>query len=75
MNAEQTPSVRTLKIESNGDKWIGFKPKIRLIGYWLGRAGFRPGSRVQVSCLAPGVIELRSIDSANPGISTIEPLI
>ena len=24
------------------------------------RAGFRPGDRVQVTCIAPGVIELRS---------------
>lgn len=53
--------MRMLKIEEDG----GFfrrrtKPKIRLMGHWLERAGFRPGTRVTVTCLAPGVIELRS---------------
>jgi hypothetical protein len=36
------------------------KPKIRLTGRWLERAGFRPGNHVQVTCASPGVIELRS---------------
>lgn len=53
---------RSLKIESSGD--IGYrevvKPKIRLVGNWLKRAGFHPGDRVQVIELAPGIIELRS---------------
>ena len=58
------PPVRTLKIEAQGDFWQGLtKPKIRLMGRWLERAGFCPGHRVQVLCLAPGVIELRSPDS------------
>jgi hypothetical protein len=53
-----------LKIEPEGDPWKGLiKPKIRLIGRWLERAGFRPGNRVHVTCLAPGVIELRSPDA------------
>jgi len=56
------PPVRDLKIEAEGDSWRGlFKPKIRLIGRWLERAGFKPGNRVQVVCVAPGVIELRSM--------------
>jgi hypothetical protein len=55
------PSVRRLKIESDGDAWKGLvKPKIRLTGRWLERAGFKPGEHVQVICVAPGRIELRT---------------
>jgi len=55
------PSVRTLKIEEDGDFFRRrIKPKIRLTGRWLERAGFKPGTRVSVTCLAPGDIELRS---------------
>lgn len=58
---ESTASVRTLKIEADGDHWKGpIKPKIRLMGQWLERAGFKPGSRVRVACVAPGFIELRA---------------
>jgi Toxin SymE, type I toxin-antitoxin system len=58
------PPARTLKIEAEGDFWKGLtKPKIRLMGRWLERAGFSPGNRVQVTCVAPGVIELRSPDA------------
>lgn len=62
------PSARTLKIEADGDRWkAAIKPKIRLMGRWLERAGFRPGSQVQVICVAPGVLELRCPgDLANP---------
>ena len=53
--------VRTLKIEEDGDYFRGrIKPKIRLTGHWLERAGFKPGTRVSVRCLGSGVIELRS---------------
>ena len=52
--------MRTLKIEPDGDRWKGIKPKIRLTGRWLERAGFKPGERVSVTCVAPGFIELRS---------------
>lgn len=52
--------MRTLKIEEDGDPWKGIKPKIRLMGRWLEQAGFKPGERVTVTCLAPGHIELRS---------------
>jgi hypothetical protein len=59
---EESPT-RKLKIESDGDSWKGLiKPKIRLTGRWLERAGFSPGSHVQVVCVAPGFIELRSPD-------------
>lgn len=53
--------IRTLKIEEDGDFFKGrIKPKIRLMGHWLERAGFKPGTRVCVTCLAPGLIQLRS---------------
>jgi hypothetical protein len=32
---------------------------VRLKGAWLKRAGFHPGASVTVSCVSPGVIELR----------------
>jgi hypothetical protein len=58
------PPVRKLKIEADGDPWKGLtKPKIRLMGRWLERAGFSPGSHAHVTCVAPGVIELRSPDA------------
>ena len=61
---ELDPPARTLKIELHGDAWKGnIIPKIRLMGRWLEQAGFKPGRRVQVTCLAPGVIELRSPDA------------
>jgi hypothetical protein len=56
-------TVRTLKIEADGDRWKDLiKPKIRLMGRWLERAGFKPGSRVHVACIARGIIELRASD-------------
>lgn len=58
------PAGRTLKIEASGDFWKGLiKPKIRLTGHWLERAGFRPGNRVHITYVAPGVIELRSLNA------------
>ena len=58
---------RSLKIEAHGDHWKGLvKPKIRLMGHWLERAGFLPGRRVHITCIAPGVIELRSSDIETP---------
>ena len=61
---QSDPPVRTLKIEADGDRWKGIKPKIRLMGRWLERAGFRPGNRVHIMCVAPGIIELRSADAS-----------
>jgi hypothetical protein len=56
--------IRALKIEASGDFWKGLiKPKIRLMGHWLERVGFKPGNHVHVRCVAPGVIELRSPDA------------
>src|SRR5450756_73981 len=50
----ETPlPVRKLKIEADGDFWKGLmKPKIRLMGRWLARAGFQPGNCVHVTCVA-----------------------
>ena len=65
---DSTPcaSHRTLKIEEQGDfSENRVKPKIRLMGRWLEKAGFRPGGRVQVICRAPGIIELRIPDALN----------
>jgi cell division inhibitor SulA len=59
--------ARTLKIEEDGDRWKGrIKPKIRLSGNWLERAGFKPGNRVAVMPISEGVIELRSENSDDP---------
>jgi hypothetical protein len=61
---EPRPPVRLLNIEADGDFWKGLiKPKIRLMGRWLERDGFRPGHRVHVTWVAPGVLELRSPDA------------
>jgi hypothetical protein len=58
---DSAQSVRWLKIEEHGDFFNGrVKPKIRLMGHWLERAGFKPGTHVSVRCLSCGVIELRS---------------
>jgi hypothetical protein len=55
-----TGKARTLKIEEDGDRWKGrIKPKIRLCGIWLERAGFKPGNFVSVTHIADGIIELR----------------
>ena len=54
-------TYRNLKIEAEGDPWQGrIKPKIRLKGSWLERAGFVPAGRVKVTCVTLGVMELRS---------------
>jgi len=67
-DGELRQPARTLKIEEDGDYWKGLtKPKIRLMGRWLERAGFRPGNRVHVTCLSPGVIELRSPEDRQTG--------
>ena len=59
-------STRTLKIEATGDFFAGdVKPKIRLCGYWLERAGFKPGHRVELTITGPGAIALRFIADAS----------
>jgi hypothetical protein len=60
-----TNKTRKLKIEEAGDIWKGFKPKLRIMGRWLERAGFKPGNHVQIICTSPGVMEVRSLEPAN----------
>lgn len=60
--------LRTLKIEADGDRWKGFRPKIRLVGLWLKRAGFNPNSRVEITFIAPGLMQLRAFErNSDPG--------
>ena len=56
--------ARTLKIEATGDFFRRtVRPKIRLTGQWLERAGFKPGHRVQVELTGEGVLTLRFVRS------------
>jgi hypothetical protein len=56
-------NTRTLRIETSGDFWRGkIKPKIRLTGDWLARAGFKPGHRVEVTLEQTGELRLRFIE-------------
>lgn len=67
-------SFRLLKIEADGDTWKKLiKPKIRLTGRWLERAGFKPGNHVQVTCVSPGVIELRSPNAIDASTAKQRP--
>jgi hypothetical protein len=51
---------RTLKIEAVGDfATRNVKPRIRLGGGWLARAGFKPGHRVAIHHAQPGQLTLR----------------
>ena len=62
--AKADPPVRSLRIEADGDWWKRrIRPKIRIMGKWLERAGFKPGGRVSLTFVAPGVIELRSTEA------------
>jgi hypothetical protein len=57
--------ARSLKIEATGDFWRGrIKPRIRIAGQWLARAGFKPGHRVEVRSPEPGRLSLHFIESA-----------
>jgi hypothetical protein len=52
--------TRTLKIEANGDfAYRKIKPRIRLSGQWLEKAGFKPGHRVEISPSKPGELPLQ----------------
>ncbi len=58
---------RTLKIEATGDFWNRrVKPRIRLCGQWLERAGFKPGQHVEVHLLKPGELTLQCKEQAPP---------
>jgi hypothetical protein len=64
-NSAAAPPSRNLKVEAQGDRWRGFRPKIRLMGLWLKRAGFLPDSRVEVVFVKRGVIQLRAFEKAH----------
>ena len=58
----RTMRSRILTIEKIGDSCAGkVRPRIRLAGRWLEKAGFKPGHRVQVEWIDDGVISLRLI--------------
>lgn len=53
---------RNLKIEERGDFFRRKTfPMVRLKGQWLRAAGFESGTRLALSVISPGIIELRSI--------------
>lgn len=59
-NLEKPVRRRSLKIEADGDGWKGkIKPKIRLRGDWLERAGFKPGHRVEITSSKAGELSLQ----------------
>ena len=56
---------RSLQIEAVGDFARGeIKPRIRLHGNWLERAGFKPGHRVEVRLDRPGTMTLSFLELA-----------
>ena len=59
--------TRALKIEERGDFFSGKTvPMVRLRGKWLQAAGFRPGQRLTVKMVSPGVIEMRVCGEPEP---------
>jgi Toxin SymE, type I toxin-antitoxin system len=59
-NLEIPAQRRTLKIEAIGDSFYRkIKPRIRLSGQWLEKAGFKPGHRVEISSSKPGEMSLQ----------------
>lgn len=57
----EKPAIRrSLKIEAIGDfAYRKIKPRIRLSGQWLEKAGFKPGHRVEISSSKPGELSLQ----------------
>lgn len=61
------PHTRSLAVEAIGDPWRGqIKPRIRIAGQRLERAGFKPGHRFEVRLEQPGTLTLRFLDQSNP---------
>ena len=55
---------RSLKIEVVGDfVYRKIKPRIRLSGQWLEKAGFKPGHRVEIHLLKTGELTLQFKES------------
>jgi len=68
MKPTSAPHQRTLKIEAVGDFARGdIKPRIRLTGHWLERAGFKPGHRVTILLLKPGEMTIQFDEATSPG--------
>jgi len=68
MNDLENPvNRRSLKIEAIGDfAYRKIKPRIRLSGHWLERAGFKPGHRAVIHVPRPGELTLQFKEQA-PG--------
>jgi hypothetical protein len=57
--------TRSLKIEAVGDfACYKIKPRIRLAGYWLELAGFKPGHRVEIHSSKAGELTLQFKDQS-----------
>lgn len=57
--------ARTLKIEAIGDfAYRKIKPRIRLSGHWLEKAGFKPGHRAMIHESRPGELTLQFKEQA-----------
>jgi hypothetical protein len=57
---EKPVRQRSLKIEAIGDfAYRKIKPRIRLSGHWLEKAGFKPGHRAVIHVEKPGELTLR----------------
>ncbi len=55
-----TAKTRSLKIEAVGDfAYRKIKPRIRLSGQWLEKAGFKPGHRVEINSLKTGQLTIQ----------------
>lgn len=59
----QESNNRILKVEEVGDFWRkNTKPRIRLKGKWMIKAGILPNNYVQVSNPQPGVLILQMVE-------------
>jgi hypothetical protein len=57
---EKPVNRRSLKIEAIGDfAYRKIKPRIRLSGHWLEKAGFKPGHRAVIYVPRPGELTLQ----------------
>ena len=62
---EKPVNRRSLKIEAIGDfARRKIKPRIRLSGHWLERAGFKPGHRAVIHVPRPGELTLQFKEQA-----------
>lgn len=60
IESQKPARQRSLKIEAIGDiAYRKIKPRIRLSGQWLEKAGFRPGHRATIHVPRPGELTLR----------------